>query len=197
MTVITGFVGSDADLGDLQRKASALGNVRIGDVTVAPWPQCEARLTLRKALVQPGAPVIGLNGKTEFPAGDTLTVDVTSPGQIVYLYVTYIQADGSVVHLVQPQGLVPGPVTPNQHLTFGDGQDGRQKFVIQAPFGREMVVAVASRSPLFDEPLSDTQNDREYLSALRKALIYKADPAQPDRELSATIISLTTKEVNP
>ncbi|MDE0035833.1 MAG: hypothetical protein OXU75_22230 [Deltaproteobacteria bacterium] len=42
---------------------------------------------------------------------------------------------------------------------FGDGLEGRQKFTVAAPFGNEMIVAIASKSPLFseDRPLVETE----------------------------------------
>ena len=63
----------------------------------------------------------------------------------------------------------------------------------EAPFGREMIIAVASRSPLFDHALPAKQTEREYLTELRRALIYKPSPDLPDRELSASIATLQTE----
>jgi hypothetical protein len=191
--IIDGFVSTDADLDDLKRQASAAG-AQLGEVKVAAWPQCEALLTLDRALHAGGQPAIDIGGKTELAAGDALPVKVTTPPSLSYVYVSYIQADGSVVHLVQPRGVVPTTTLPNQTLLFGDGAEGRQKFTIDGPFGRELIIAIASKSPLFDAPLPEKQNDREYLSTLRRALVYKADPSQPDRQLSASLVSISTKE---
>ena len=129
---------------------------------------------------------------TELHDGDPLKIQVRSPGQISFLYVSYIQADGSVVHLVQPNGLVPQPTLPGQTLVFGSGEEGKPKFTISPPFGREMIVAIASRSPLFDHELPQHETERDYLSELRRALIYKPVPDMPDRELAATITTLQT-----
>jgi hypothetical protein len=126
-------------------------------------------------------------------SGDPLNITIHSPGQISYLYVSYVQADGSVAHLVQPSGLVPQPTLPRQTLSFGGGQNGGATFTIGPPFGREMIIAVASRSPLFDHALPAQQTEREYLTELRRALIYKPSPDLPDRELSASIATLQTE----
>jgi hypothetical protein len=56
-----------------------------------------------------------------------------------------------------------------------------------------MIVALASRSPLFDNPLPATLTEREFLSSLRKQFVYKPDPRLPDREVSAAIATLTTE----
>jgi len=56
-----------------------------------------------------------------------------------------------------------------------------------------MIVAVASRSPLFDRKLPDQQTEREYLTQLRAALVYKPDPAMADRAVSANVKTLETR----
>jgi len=190
--VLSGFVGSDEDLRQVKLGAAAVPNTTVGDILVAPWPQCETLLTLEASLATPDQPIIGINASRELREGDPLPITVQSPSQISYLYVSYIQADGSVVNLAQPEGLVPKPTLPGTVLTFGDGQGGRAKFTVSPPFGREMIIALASRSPLFDQPLPAQQHEREYLSALRRALIYKPSPELPDREVAGAMKTLET-----
>jgi hypothetical protein len=191
--VLTGFVGSDADLRQVKLAAAAIPNTAVGDILVAPWPQCEALLTLEAPLAAADRPIIAVDVNRELHEGDPLPIMIQSPAQISYLYVSYIQADGSVVNLAQPNGLVPKPTLPGTALTFGDGQEGRATFTVSPPFGREMIVALASRSPLFDQPLPAQQTEREYLTALRRALIYKPSPELPDREVTAAIQTLQTQ----
>jgi hypothetical protein len=191
--VLTGFVGSDADLDIVKRVAADVPNTSLGDIVVAPWPQCEALQTLAKPLATTDQAKIDIGPESGLRDGDTLRIGIQPPSQISYLYVSYVQADGSVVHLVQPEGLVPQPALPGQALVFGDGQDGRAKFTVSGPFGREMIIAIASRSPLFDQKLPDQQTEREYLTALRQALVYKPDPNMADREVSASVKTLETR----
>ena len=87
---------------------------------------------------------------------------------------------------------MPQPTLPRQTLTFGGGELGQPKFTIGPPYGREMIIAIASRSPLFDHELAAHQTEREYLTELRRALIYKPVPDMPDRELAATMTALQT-----
>jgi hypothetical protein len=192
-TVLTGFVGSDGDLDIVRRAASETPGTRVGDVIVAPWPQCETLQTLEKPLAQADQATIDIGRNGTLRDGDILRIEIQPPSQISYLYVSYVQADGSVVHLVQPEGVVPQPTPPGQAMVFGDGQQGRATFSVSAPFGREMIVAVASRSPLFDRKLPDQQTEREYLTQLRAALVYKPDPAMADREVSANVKTLETR----
>jgi hypothetical protein len=191
--VLAGFVGSEVDLERIKRIAADVPNTSLGDLLVAPWPQCEAMQTLEKPLATADQAKINIGSASELHDGDTLRIEIQPPSQISYLYVSYVQADGSVVHLVQPEGLAPQPTLPGQTLVFGDGRDGRATFTVSGPFGREMIIAVASRSPLFDQKLPDQQTEREYLTALRQALVYKPDPGMADREVSASVKTLETR----
>jgi hypothetical protein len=193
-SVLAGYVASDEDFNLVKSIAANVPNTSVGDVIVAPWPQCEALQTLEKPLGVADRPTIDIGPRTELRSGEPLNIQIRSPSQISYLYVAYIQADGSVVELVQPNGRVPQPTLPRQSLSFGGGQGGKPKFTIGPPFGREMIIAIASRSPLFDHELPDQITEREYLSELRKALVYKPVPDMPDRELAATMKTLQTRE---
>jgi Domain of unknown function (DUF4384)/Papain family cysteine protease len=193
-SILSGYVATDDDLKKVKSIAANVPNVSLGNVIVAPWPQCEALQTLEKPLGVADRPAIDIGRTTELHDGDPLKIQVRSPGQISFLYVSYIQADGSVVHLVQPNGLVPQPTLPGQTLVFGTGEEGKPKFTISPPFGREMIIAIASRSPLFDHELPQHETERDYLSELRRALIYKPVPDMPDRELAATMTTLQTSE---
>jgi len=195
---LTGFVASDADFNLVKSIAAEVPNTSLGDIVVAPWPQCEALQTLDKPLAAMDPPRVTIGPTDELHDGDTLRIEIQPPSQISYLYVAYMQADGSVVNLAQPKGLVPQPTLPGRTLVFGDGQEGRAKFTIRRPFGQEMIIAIASRSPLFDEAEAPVwQTEREYLTALRRALIYKPSADMPDREVAAAVKMLQTREGQP
>ncbi len=196
-SVLSGYVASDDDLNRVKLIAASVTNTVVGNVIVAPWPQCEALQTLQKPLLVADRPKIDIGPNTELHSGDLLRIQVRSPPQISYLYVSYIQADGSVINLVQPNGLLPQPTLPRQTLAFGSGEAGKPKFTVGPPFGREMIIAIASRSPLFDHELAAQQTERDYLSELRRALLYKPVPDMPERELAATITTLITSARQP
>jgi hypothetical protein len=90
--------------------------------------------------------------------------------------------------------LPPTPLTPHEMKIFGDGKEGRSRFIVSAPFGREMIVVLAARSPLFHEALPNTMTEREYLTTLRSAIIYKPDPSLPDRDVAAAVVPIETRE---
>lgn len=188
---ITGFVGAVEDLAKV-KKAVAGTKAKL-DVALRPWPQCEALMTIQKPLARADGLSITLQ-KRIYKASETLAFEVKMSGFRGYLHVAYIQADGAVVNLVESDPLTLTTLRANAVLRFGDGKEGRQKFTVGAPFGNEMIVAVASKSPLFskDRPLVETE--REFLTALRGAVIARPDPAQPERVVSAAFAALVTKQ---
>ena len=190
---VKGYVGSQADKHLLETAVASSNDVELGEVSVTPWPQCELRQTLAFAVSDHDRPQIGIGGSGDYVEGERLAFSVRSPGHFSYLYVAYVQADGSVVNLVQPPSPLPTQTPPFQKMTFGDGRDGRASFTIGAPFGQELVVVIASRAPLFDAALAQTQPAREYLSALRRALVYKPQAGMPDRVISAAVVPVRTR----
>ncbi len=188
---IRGFVGTGEYL-DKLKKAVAGTKAQL-DVALRPWPQCETLMTIEKPLARADGPYIMLPKRT-YKASETLAFEVKMPGHRGYLHVSYIQADGNVVNPVESDPLTLSTLSANAALRFGDGKEGRQKFTVGAPFGNEMIVAIASKSPLFskDRPLVETE--REFLTALRGAIIARPDPTQPERVVSAAFVALETKK---
>ena len=187
---ISGFVATQIELDSIQSQNKGQ-NVELD---LRPWPQCELLLTLDNRLGAKGSPTVSIIDDTEnFQEGDTLAIEVKTRVRPAYIYISYVQADGTVVHLHQPRGTVQSATKPATKFLFGDGRQGRTHFIVSEPFGREMIVVLAAASPLFPEPLPTRQIERDYLSALRKALIYKSDPAMPDREVAAAYLGIVTK----
>jgi hypothetical protein len=191
-STLTGFVSSQEDLAFVQDVAQHEPNTEIGDVTIAPWPLCEALDTLERPLAHAQPPSLWVVPGTTAIEGEKMRIDVRAPPVSSFIYISYVQADGTVLNLEQPNGVIPAQTPPNRILAFGDGRNGRDSFTVSAPFGHEMVVVLSSASPLFQQPLPATQSERDYLSRLRAALAFKSSGSQ-DREVSATVHSLETK----
>ena len=188
--IVVGFVGTQTDLSKIQ-KAATQSKARV-EVDLRPWPQCETLMTIEKPLAQPSPPTISLP-KSSYEASETLHFDVRMADFQGHLHVAYIQADGNVVNLVESDALTLSTLPAQTDLSFGDGLEGRAKFTVSAPFGNEMIVALASRSPLFAEDRPLVETEREFLTALRKAIIARPDPSQPERVVSASFVTLETK----
>jgi hypothetical protein len=190
-TVVEGFVGYDKDF-ELVR-ASAPG-VEI-DVMVRPWPQCEALQTLDKAMSLPDRPTVSirrLSGDT-LTAGDPLIFDIQTPSYPSYIHVAYIQADGSVLNLIQPGDGSFRAYSPRSKIVIGADPGGRH-FSVQKPFGREMLIVLVGRSPTFPDRRPKQETEREFLTALRRALLAKADPNAADRDIVASFDAIITKD---
>ena len=187
--IVVGFVGTHEDLTKIE-EAAARSNARV-EVDLRSWPQCEALMTIEEPLGHASTPAISLP-KLSYRAEETLAFDVTMADFQGYLHVAYIQADGNVVNLVESDALTLSTLPPQTQLTFGDGLEGRPKFTVSAPFGNEMIVALASRSPLFADDRPHVETEREFLTALRKAIIARPDPSQPQRVVSASFVTLET-----
>ena len=187
---VVGFVGSHDDLATV-REAAARSKVGV-EVELRPWPQCEALMTLEKPLAGSERPSISMP-KTVYRDPETLAFDVSMAAFQGYLHVAYLQADGSVVNLAQSNPLVLSTLPAGTSLRFGDGLEGRSRFTVGAPFGKEMIVALASKSPLFAENRPLVETEREFLTALRTAIIARPDPSQPERVVTASFAVLETK----
>jgi len=188
--LITGFVGRLDDL-EKVRKVAEQSEAQVA-VVLRPWPQCETLMTIEKPLAHAERPSISLP-KQAYRASETLAFEVGMPGFQGYLHVAYLQADGNVVNLAKSDALTLSTLPANTALRFGDGLQGRQKFTVAAPFGNEMIVAIASKSPLFSEDQPLVETEREFLTALRKAIVARPDPGQPERVVSAEFVALETK----
>ena len=107
-------------------------------------------------------------------AAEPLVVDALTPGFTSHLSVHYFAADGMVVHLTHGESEMPlhPPLTA---LRIGDPADGSW-LKIAEPFGRELIVALASEELLFAEPRPRIEPAAGYLEALEQALAGQSTP---------------------
>ena len=192
-----GWVADQANLDSLNNllRAAPPGSRVTSDVRLRPWPQCEALMTLSDGVSGDHGMTITTvdHPGTEFESGTRLVMQVKTPDFPSYLYVTYIPANGDAVLLYKPRGIVPQALPPRTVVNLGGGDDPRV-FKIGPPYGAEMVIAVATASPLFTDGIPASATERDYLTALRKTLLYKPDPKQPDRVVDASALALTTRD---
>jgi hypothetical protein len=194
---LRGFAGSARDLAALQSDLLGMSGVRRVDarVTLYPWPQCEVFLNFADALKTPRGLNVKLRGASAraFAAGDSLAVDVITPPYPSYLYVTYLQANGDAANLYWPQGRFPKALPPNTKITFGGGAKGEPVYRIAPPFGDEIVVVVASASPLFADELPETATSRDYLTSFRRSFLASPKSGGGQRTVSAIAAPLKTQ----
>jgi len=163
---LIGFAGEEKAVNAVVEKLKEIPGVRnvSSNIQFQPWPLCEARKTLELTTSNTRRLSISLSGQTkaDLSEGDKLAFDLKLETKGAYLYLDYLQANGEAVTL--ERGL---QVTGTKALRLPPG--GKQ-FVVQAPYGAEMLVVILSPNPLFERG-TKYENDREYLSALRQALL--------------------------
>ncbi|WP_176050958.1 C1 family peptidase [Burkholderia sp. BCC1644] len=192
---LTGFVGSQGDLDALLKAVAAMPDAGHVDnrVTVHPWPQCEVYLSFDQGLRHAGGLDVKAVGHPaeHYREGDSLALQVTSPGYPSYLYVAYLQASGEVVYLSWPEGASPRPVPPRSRLVFGGGRNGQPVYRVAKPFGDEIVVVIASRRRLVAGALPDREVDREFLTKFRMPLL-DPDSASARDAVAVAVLPLKT-----
>lgn len=113
---------------------------------------------------------------------EPLIVRVLTPAFASHLAIDYFAADGMVIHLTKDNSGDDALLPPKTTLRIGDPRDG-QWVTIAPPYGRELILVVASEQPLFDPPRARIEPAADYIEALASAL-----PAQPSRPLASTIV---------
>lgn len=187
LLTVSGFVGEQSDAAKLREVLAQAGKAGQYNVQHRPWPQCEALLTLAKPLEESAGLALSTS-KAQLREGDALSFQVTTPGYAAYLYVSYLQADGQVVHLRRYADQGNKPLPAGTRITLG----GKGEYVVSGPaFGQESVVVVASAIPLLalDRPQEETE--REYLTEFRLAILAQQ---QVRGRVSAAFLPLSTSK---
>ena len=166
---LSGHVSSEEDLARLRQSLAESGGLAAveTDLEVYPWPFCELLAVIAPYRDLEPAPAAGLaittaESTTEFREGDDLTLDIFLPRDAKYLYLGYVQTDGRV-----------GYITTMSVREWAQGTGAiryETGFQISGPFGREMILAVTSTRPLFDQPRAAYEPPDEYIEQLRRRL---------------------------
>jgi hypothetical protein len=166
---LTGYVSSEQDRARLQdslTRIDGLGPVDASGLEIAPPPTCELLQVLEPyggaEYADSGLQVTTAGRDTRLREGEDLTLDIYLPRSARYLYLGYVQHDGRVGYIT---------TMPVQKWAEDTGAIRyRTGFRISAPFGREMIVAVASTKPLFEKPRPGYEPAADYIAAIRERL---------------------------
>jgi tRNA A-37 threonylcarbamoyl transferase component Bud32 len=144
-------------------------------------------------VVQPAVSVpldLGLrNGARRLHKDEDIVPQVTMPDFPGWLLLDYFGSGGGVDHL-HPSNLEPARrVAARSVVTLGD--TARERWRVDAPFGTDMLVAIASSAPLFTAPRPENETVEAYLQALRLAL---ADAARKGIRVAANVLLIDTSE---
>ena len=201
---LAGFVSSSDELGRLRAATGGVANVgRVDDGGVGIYPLSHCRLV--KLINDTAAPSNALpaprlqfnNPDLVYKGGDTLIVNASgTTAYSGYLYVDYLDNEGNVVHMLPMQLHPDNRMKAGQVIALGTqsegGKAGERVYQIEAPYGPNLIVAIASPKPLFKKARVEEQENAEvYLSALAQEL--KAAAADPGgRRLVATYTMFNT-----
>ncbi|WP_395064780.1 protein kinase [Paraburkholderia silvatlantica] len=98
--------------------------------------------------------------------GMPLIVDITTPHYESYVNVDYFALDGSVVHLVPSNVERDNQAPPGFSATVG----GSGYWLVDKPFGTEMIVLLITPAPLFDGLRPASESRTAYLAAVEQQL---------------------------
>ncbi|MCZ6771778.1 MAG: DUF4384 domain-containing protein, partial [Proteobacteria bacterium] len=179
---VFGYVASQQDWARLERDLQDIPQVSGVDMNleIQPWPFCEAiaiidRDWLSNELVlgrqRPNLPVIFPNkSDRRYRHGDRFIVWVRASLAIDgYLYVDLIDTDGTVTHLLPNSSNPVNWVAAGQTVAVGTDAS-RLFYTIEAPSGVNMILALSTTKPLFDNPRPEMESAEEYVSELRTQL---------------------------
>jgi len=194
---ISGFVSSREDLDKVGLEMSRLEGVTSfsEDLAVHPRPFCEMLVMLQQ--YQSPDILLSLQTRLElnnpdrrYKRGDFLVVSATVGSAFDgYLYIDYLDSDGTVVHMLPSPKRLQNDVYASQKVVVGaEGPDPRGYFSyeIEPPYGPGLLVAITSRQALFDTPSREhIETAHEYFPALQTAL-EAATPDNSSQEVMAT-----------
>ena len=190
---VSGFVATAQDLRRLTNDLAEAGvsSARV-EAEVVQRPLCEvAELLHAMTAVQrdEGALRIGVNSPNRsYRDGDQLVVNVTSHlGQDRFLYVSFVDKEGSVLHLLPKPGRADNRAATGKTLSFGQ----QKEYMIGPPFGTDMIIAVASPVKLFDSVRPEEEPGAQYFADLQAAL-RKSNPKGPTGPIVSNYILITT-----
>jgi hypothetical protein len=83
-----------------------------------------------------------------------------------YLYIDYVDNEGSVVHLLPAAHRPSNAVSANQRVVIGE----QRKYEIAPPHGEGMIFTIVTRRPIFAQVRPQVETADEYLMVLEEGL---------------------------
>ncbi|HKU00880.1 MAG TPA: protein kinase [Paraburkholderia sp.] len=123
--------------------------------------------------------------------GTPLVVDITTPHYDSYVNVDYYALDGSVVHLVPSNHERDNQAPPGFSATVGSTGD----WIIDKPFGTEMIVLLITPAPLFDTLRPASEPRAVYLAAVGQQL-KQMETRYGSAHIAADFVQITTRARN-
>ena len=134
-------------------------------------PYCTVAGALAPYVIAGGsAPSIALRGGgSSAREGERLIAEINGPTFDGFLYIDLYDPEGNVVHLLPNPQERKNRIGANRQTVIGDDPFFGQTWDIVPPFGKHMLVVMASRTTLFDRERPQVENVEGYLRAVREA----------------------------
>ena len=173
---LAGFVASEADRSELRAALEALTGAAPNDdaVAVRPWPLCQALLLVDDLDGTGALSIVPNHADATYADNEVVSITVTAPADFDgFLYLDYIDRAGNVVHLSPSLDRPDNALVAGDTITVGadpeEDPDGRV-YRAGAPFGENLVIAIASDRALFDTLRREAEAAGSYLDALEDAI---------------------------
>ena len=181
--VLSGVVANNQDRQSFvdEAKFNAPGETITDELALLPPGGCdviEIARTMGTAAL-PGFAVKLEGSNNVLTEGSTVDLDVTLPNSNRFFYVGYIQEDG-VIHHLGPKFIDANAV--GERFLFRTGYE------VVPPFGPEVILIIASRDPIFNEPRPSAEQASSFLNALRSRL-----SEAPQSDIVADTLTVQTK----
>jgi len=155
-------------------------------------PYCAALELVRLSNGQSGA-ARGLaaslpDRRTSFQDGEDLIVEVATPDFPAYLTIDYVVSDGSVLHITPGDQYPAEKFMSSTKVRFGQPSASFPGWSFQEPFGRDLLVVIASTRPLASKALD---NPSAYITGVRDEVRIGALLGEP---MAATLTLVDTQK---
>jgi serine/threonine-protein kinase len=193
---IGGLAGAGAPQAALTAALQSLPNASAinNSADTIDGPYCAALDSVRPydPLFAATGSTLGLamaGGSTTLHDGDLITINQTMPGFSGYLETDYFSNDGTVLHLYPTPTDAAQQYAAGATKTLGDPTHGGATWQVSAPYGTDLIIAIASSQPLFAALRPQDENASDYLPALRSAL---QNVASNGAKISVSALALVT-----
>jgi hypothetical protein len=105
--------------------------------------------------------------KERFQDAEHLVIELSPQDQARHVYLDYFTHGGEVLHLLPGSDYPDNFVPAGAGMVLGDPQQGQPVWQIGPPFGQDLLVALSSRRPLYQDRRPDVEGIEPYLSFLR------------------------------
>lgn len=198
---VNGFVSSAQDKQNLKQllESQFVGSRQKFNVSVTQRPFCDVLVISAdarqnndnlntKLQITNATALEGLAPR--YRAGQLVEFAVNMPAQTGFLTVMFFGLDGSVTYMFPTAQSSKGPFSPQSRIQVGNAKQTGLQFMVEPPFGQQLLLAVVSSKPILTVPREIVVPIQKVVPNLEKAL----GAAESDKRLVAASLFIETTE---